>query len=477
MQIHNYYSDLCLSVRSIFDKYIFPPDLIKSYDFNIANRVFRIDKDYKTQFEFPACIVSLNDDHYLFGERPNVIQEAGPRNVMQQTVLMNAETEDEFFVQEEHVQTNISVIINCESQLQAKDIEFTVKRFLPLSKYIQFLEFVSFLEIPYENLKTLDFETTGHKILNLFTKMNENEGQIEYCYSLSYKPHIRLESISTSISDAGTRSFPVNIELSYLTQMPMWLQGCKSDSDIESVNIVYGRFGHDPIADYPVLTILNLFRDKNLVESLDTAIPRRVTNNGKWSINDSTGELVWTDKYTGNQFVAADKPLDGNWIIIDNKPVWERESDNTKYFVDEEKDILRKNSIIGPMYDHPNRDQVLFDKPKTFIRRTFIVSDEKTVGPPTYMDNKVIFCISFDKTDLVIQRDYKYNFILNNGDIVQEYPYFSFDEADNKVCFEVDINDWKSRWKPSLTSPLMIQFLENKGTRSSCQNENINENI
>src|SRR6056297_3543108 len=110
MQIHNYYSDLCLSVRTIFDKYIFPPDLIRSYDFNIANRTFKIDKDYKTQFELPACIVVLNDDHYLFGERPNIIQEVGPSNVMEQTVLLNAETNDEIFVQEEHIQTSISVI-------------------------------------------------------------------------------------------------------------------------------------------------------------------------------------------------------------------------------------------------------------------------------------------------------------------------------------------------------------------------------
>ena len=487
MHIHNYYADLCLSVRTLLDKYIFSSDLIRSYDFNIANRAFKIDKDYKTQYEFPACIVTLNDDHFIFGERPNVIQEFGPQNVNQQTVLLNAETDNEIFVQEEQVQTNISVIINCESQLQAKDIEFGIKRYLPLSKYIQILEFVSFIEIPYEFLETLDFKNTGHKILNLFTKMNENEGRVEYCYSIKYKPHIRLESINTSIGDASTRSFPVNVEISYLTQMPMWIRARKGEGPIEAINIIYSKFGSDPIADYPVQKVLNVFRDTNLKDSLGTAIPKRVTSTGKWSIKPETGDLIWTDMYSGNSFVAAEKPSDGEWIIRNGKPIWIREEQKmiddkpvmqeVEYHVDEKKDVLRKDSEIGPIYEHPNRDQVLFDTPKTFIRRTFIVSDQEQLGPPSYMEDKVIFCVVFNKKDFIILKDYRYNFVLTDGTIIHDYPYFSYDEYENKVCFEVSLEEWTHNWKPSLTSPLMIQFLEPKPTKSSCADANLNINV
>jgi hypothetical protein len=473
MQIHNYYSDLLLSIRSLFDNKVFRPNTIKHYDFNIANRAFAIDKDYKTQFEFPACIVTLNDDMYLFGERPNVIQMFGPENKMQHIALHNYDNDRQVIIQEEHVQTNISVIINCESQLQAKDLEFMVKRALPLNKYIQLLEFTSFLEIPYVYLKTLEFETQGHQILNLFTKLHDNPGQVDYCFSMSYRPHIRLESINATISDASTRSFPVNIELSYLTQMPMHLYCAQLPGEIEVINVHYSRFGHDPISDYPVQKVLSVFKDIALGKDLGSPIPKRITENGTWNIDPNAGALIWTDRFTNNSFEVASKPNDGVWNIIADKVVWERESDGIEYYLDEKKDTIRKGSDIGELYLKPNQPNLIFDKPKSYIRRTFIVSDEKDIVI-NKTDSKVLFCITFNAKDFVIKKGYRYNFIDNRGDVIRDYPYLSHDELLNRVCFEVKLDDWDFRWKPSLTTPLMIQFLEDSPSRESCGNLGIN---
>jgi hypothetical protein len=467
MQIHNYYSDLCLSVRTLFDNYIFKPTTIRSYDFNIANRTFSIDKEFKTQYELPACIVTLNDDHYIFGERPNVIQHFGPENQMQHKALINFETNAAITVQEEHVQTNISVMINCETQLQAKELEFTIKRYLPLSKYIQILEFTSFLEVSYEHLRTLDYENYGHKIANLFTKLNENKGQVEYCYSMRYRPHIRLESISSNIADSSQRAFSVNAEISYLTQMPMFTCIDNIPQSIEAINVIYSRLGNDPISDYPVQKVLNIFKEINLEEKLGSPIPKPVTENGKWIIDPDTQVLSWVDRYTGNIFEVASKPNDGYWGLDGNQVIWIRDSDGEKFYLDSEKESIRRGSIYGPVFLKIGDVNKLFSKPKTFIRRTYLIYDETDVGA-MYTDKKVTFCVKFDKNDFVIHKQYRYNFVDRYGEIIRDYPYLSCDQEENKVCFSVEVSDWKFRWKPSLTSPLMIQFIEPSPTGLKC---------
>jgi hypothetical protein len=480
MQIHNYYSDLLLSIRSLFDNIIFQPNTIKHYDFNIANRTFAIDKEYKTQFEFPACIVTLNDDQYLFGERPNVIQQAGPENKMQHIALYNLDNRKEIVLQEEHVQTNISIIINCESQLQSKDLEFIIKRVLPVNKYIQVLQFTSFLEITYDYLEALDFDLYGHKILNLFTKLNENTGKIEYCYSMTYKPHIRLESINTSIADASTRSFPVNIELSYLTQMPMYIFAASDPGIVETVNVHYSKFGYDPIADYPVQKIISVFKDIMLEEDLGSPIPKKITEHGTWGVDPQEETLTWTDRFTNDTFAVVSKPTIGEWKVdpVKNQVTWEKpitvienEEPVEKvevYFVDEEKETLRKGSEVGEIFLKTGMDpSKIFDRPKTHIRRTFIITDEKDVVLDKTAD-RVLFCVTFNKADFIIKKGYRYNFIDNRGDIIREYPYLSHDEEENKVCFEVPFSEWDFRWKPSLTAPLIIQFLEDFPSSFRC---------
>ena len=472
MEIHNYYSDLLLSIRSLFDNYIFPPDYIKSYDFNIASRSFAIHKDFETQFEFPACIATLNDDHYVFGERPNVIQRhIGLSNVNQIPVLHNYENEYRLLIQEEQVQTAISVIINCESQLQAKDIEHRIKGWLPLSKWIQFLEFTSFLEVPTQYLQTLGFKPHDHQILNLFTRIDKDKGEVDYCYSVKYRPHIRLENITTTISDSSQRSFPVNIELNYLTQAPMFMFCDKEPGVIESINIIYSKFGNEPIADYPMQAVLNIFSDITLEKDLGVAIPKRITSNGQWVIDHKRQSLDWYNFLTGETFIVAVQPNEGRWELEEGERdqqyvVWRR-TDEKKYYVDEEHNTLREDRPLGPHFLPQGQKIKIWDRPKRFIRRSMIISDEDTLNV-TRSDDSVVFCIKFSLDDFKILPDFRYNFVDNEGNVLTDIPYLSLDEEKNNVCFEVTPDRWESV-KPSLTKPLIIQFLEEKPTSGAGQ--------
>ncbi|MCD6435114.1 MAG: hypothetical protein J7L15_01800, partial [Clostridiales bacterium] len=218
MQIHNYFSDLLLSIKTLLDTHILPQKIIKHYDFNIANETFSLlRRNYKPNRALPAAIVSLETDNYLFGQRVNNIINVPVENYNQILVLADLNNEKTIYLQEEQTQININLLINCETQFQAKEIAFHITRYLPKQKYIQLFNYTSFLEIESDILFNLGFDINNHEISNLFTKYNKNLGKIEYCYSVNYNPLIKLEDISVNISDNTQKTFNVQCSLNYLT--------------------------------------------------------------------------------------------------------------------------------------------------------------------------------------------------------------------------------------------------------------------
>ena len=281
MQIHNFYNDLLHSIGYLFDRVIFksktlinnegtPSDFIRSYQYNFANRTFSLSKnDYKTTYEYPAAIVEIKDDQYSFGERTTIIQRTPILNINQIPVLHDIESKNIIHLQEEQCLVNFSVRINCESQYQAKEIEFRVKRYLPFNKYIRLFKFTSFLEIHPKTLFDLGMkeETTT----NIFTKPYKNFGDIIYCYSVLYEPLIKLNSSSVSISDSKQSSFPVDFDITYHIQMPMWLCSEKY-SFIEKIDMDFVQFGTDPVS-YDSCKALFRPQDKNVKRSVVISYP------------------------------------------------------------------------------------------------------------------------------------------------------------------------------------------------------------
>lgn len=258
MQIHNIFSDILISVRTLFDNFIFnAPNYIKSYEFSIGSRSFQLRRNYENNFELPAVIVSLGQESYPFDVRETTVKfHTSPSNILQTPVLYDKTNNSSLLIQEEHSIVPIDITINCESQLHAKEVEMQIKRFLPLDKYIQFLRFSSFIEIDQEFLSKNLFDINSHEILNLFSKFNRNLDRIDYCYSINYKPLLKLDSIALNITDSSQRSFQVMSTISYMMQMPEYIFSDKLKI-IDRINIDYNRFGLDPIVDYPLQKIIN----------------------------------------------------------------------------------------------------------------------------------------------------------------------------------------------------------------------------
>jgi len=117
----------------------------------MGNRAIQLPQDYKPNFEFPNIMVMLNDDMPTFGQKPTVTQNLASFNIDQTPVLYNTTTGEVLCVQEEMVNLPITCTINCESQFQAKEISAIIRKWLPINKFIQFLEF-TFLFRSFSNV-------------------------------------------------------------------------------------------------------------------------------------------------------------------------------------------------------------------------------------------------------------------------------------------------------------------------------------
>jgi len=258
VQIHNYFSDLLLSIKSLLDAHILPQKIIKHYDFNIANETFSLlRRDYKPNRELPAAIISLDEDNYVFGERTNNIINVPVRNYNQILILADLDNKKTLYLQEEQTQISINIIINCETQFQAKEIAFHISRYLPKQKYIQLFDYTSFLEIESDILFDLGFDINNHQISNLFTKYNKNLGKVEYCYSVNYEPLIKLENISINISDNTQKTFNVQCSLSYLTTLPLFVVYDPESSKprILNINVDFTRINYEFISENSMRSI------------------------------------------------------------------------------------------------------------------------------------------------------------------------------------------------------------------------------
>lgn len=265
MLIHNFFSDVLLSVRTLFENYLFdfkteffqnnivektPKAFIQSYQYSLGNRNYMIG-DYKrsAQLEFPTAIITLGTDETAFGKQASLIGHHQIMHVNEIPVLFNNDTNKIIYLREEQTLISIQVQINCESQLQAKEIEHQIKRFLPVNKFIQFLKFTSFIELPTRFINKDSFNPLRHNITNLFYRTDPQTGDPNYCFSISYKPLIKLNSCQADISDPAARSWPVNLDFSYHIQTPMWIYAENEPGQAERINISIAFGEWEPIVD------------------------------------------------------------------------------------------------------------------------------------------------------------------------------------------------------------------------------------
>ena len=250
MKIHNFLCDLLVSTKLLFDNYLFQdePGLIKSYQFNIGNRSFQLGREPFSNYELPAIISAINDETINFnGRRTDLIMRNQLENTNKIPVLYNETRDVGVFVHEEQTFVSFTIAINCESQLHAKELAYTIKRSLPLNKHLNILNFTTFLElIPDFLFNKLQFDIIQDTIHNLYTKLNYNTGKPEYCFSLNHNPLIRLDSITSAVQDSSTSTFQVLLDLTYVIPFPQFLIVDKY-YEIQTINFSFNVEHNSPV--------------------------------------------------------------------------------------------------------------------------------------------------------------------------------------------------------------------------------------
>lgn len=144
MVIHNFFSDVLLSIVTLFEKYIFdnktyfyenttgqmaPGSFFRSVQFNIGNKNYQIG-NYKdaAQLEFPAGIFTLVSDETAFGDPANMLEHHRIWDVNEIRCTHNNDTNVEIWLREQQAIVYMTAQINCESQLQANEVVHQIKR-------------------------------------------------------------------------------------------------------------------------------------------------------------------------------------------------------------------------------------------------------------------------------------------------------------------------------------------------------------
>jgi hypothetical protein len=402
----------------------------------MGNRTLQLPADYKPNYEFPNMMVSLNDDSPSYGQRPDVSQKLPGYNVDQTPVVYNQTTEMVLYVQEEMVNVPITCVINCESQFQAKEVANIVKRWLPINKFIQFLHFISYLEVSPEFLSTDLFDPSVHSIINLYTKLNKRTGEIDYCYSVQYDPFIRLDSITSAIPDSSQRSFQVNIDLTYMLQMPLSMFSDLAPGTIEKIDILINpSSGFEPINDYPSSKIINYLNSD--VASLRNGFVRRT-----FIVSEDNSEEAITELDT---------------VTIYEAQITATSSGDFDIGVTKGSDDYLYISVGGSQY------KILISDLTSEVSTISLSEDQYLEVTKVLADITVTLksiskgvTIQFNPGDFIITSDYSYN-LVKSGNILRDYTDYTINYSNNSITFNFTNSSFSS-YKPSLISPLMVQF-------------------
>ena len=441
MYIHSFYADLLLSTRVLFDNNIFQnPNYIKKYEFNIGNRAIQLPKDFNTTYEFPNIVTTLNDESLSMGQRPDVSLSIAGFNVDQVPVLYDPVNLNILYVQEEMVNVPISITINCESQLQAKEAANVVKRWLPFNKFIQFLEYTSFLEISLQFLDDNLFKLNDGNIINLYTKLNKRSGRVEQCFSMTYKPFIRLDSVSTSIPDSTLRSFQVSVDITYMIQFPLFLYNDQQPKQaIERIDFdMNASAGFEPINDTPTAKMINNNSKDDLKKGyikrqylvFDDNSTTSTSNIDSVALPCGQTNIVSTN---GNMSVVLGAN-DFIYITLSSDP-------NTQY----KTDVNTIDPTTGVTIPVDNNTFLLVTK-----------SINCTSVHISLNEYRHILRICFDPKDFLLIIDFSYN-LMSGINTVKTWTNYTLDLVNNCVEFSFNNTDWE-RFRPSLIHPLFVQF-------------------
>ena len=338
MLVHNCYSDLLSSSTYFLNNFILSDHhiKIKHFQYNIGNSSFQL--DHGTQHELPAAIVTLQSIN-PFINHPHTFHRAIGNNMNKIPVLYDRTKNIELFLQEEMYTIAVTININCDSQLQALEVQHRMMNYIPLNKYLQAYRYTSFFELDPNLLSKYLIDVRKDKIENLFYKQNKYTDTFDYCFAVEYEPLMRLNGCDIGIESSVNSSFQVACSFEFLTHVPVYMVTPKVNWD-SLVSSNYLQYNKIPV---PVRSDI----DNILIElnNPSTNIPHKEI----WQMNNGqiTGEFKYINKTFDVTTLYNKMKLDG---ILHIQETINGEIVHSKCFIEGDRinGTLRQVQFIEP---------------------------------------------------------------------------------------------------------------------------------
>jgi len=288
MKIHNIYSDLMLALSNHINSFLSPK--IKSFQYNLANVSFSL--NLSPQFELPTAIIKLNATE-PFINHPYVFQHNNlTKNCHQIPILYDRTKDIEISLQEEIYKVTIDILINCESQIQAINLNHLIINFTPINKPLHLFEFFSFFELDSTLLTRFLIDVDNDQIQNLFLKHNRYSDTLDYCFSVNYNPIVKLLSSSVGIDNISAGTFQVSTSYEIMAHLPIHL---KHPGIGYSLNILPDHkllyYSNLPVGVQNLPYLLLELNNKIITEVQIIPI-LNILDNGQFQIDFSYGQVI-----------------------------------------------------------------------------------------------------------------------------------------------------------------------------------------
>ena len=208
IKIHNFYLDIVYALYNYLSEKI--PVTFYGLETNLGNAGLQLSEE--PNFRLPRMQIDFQDIE-SDSIRP-VVYQFHHRDVNGQRLAVHNYTNDlQIITQEEWSTFQLEIRINCDSHLQALDIKHHLTYLFPINKQLQHFEFISFFKIPDYLIDRNFINVEKDNVYNLYQKHFKHDSKLEYCFSLPFRPLIRVNSISLDIGDNNASSFPVSINM------------------------------------------------------------------------------------------------------------------------------------------------------------------------------------------------------------------------------------------------------------------------
>jgi len=255
---HNFYSDFLRSFKKFIGKVT--NETITKYEFNYGSKTVDFDRMMKDEsFEYPTCIIELNDTVLIDNVSPiarNANMNVNP-SMHNFIIAENLNRNQGILLDKRWINLQLNIILNLEDASSLINYYDLFISQLPYNFSFYDYKYISYIDItPFAK----DWDITSENVFNVFVMPDPTNDRNNYYAMVENQPIIEMNSV-TKNQDKESGMHQLNINFDVMIELPNLLRG-KNFQEIRGISIVIDSSGRET----PILIDVpdNLLSNKNV---------------------------------------------------------------------------------------------------------------------------------------------------------------------------------------------------------------------